>query len=511
MSTTSTVSVPTSVAVARVPLWINGQHAASQSGRHGVVTNPATGEVIRAVPFADAADVDRAVKAAVAAFPAWRVTPPLRRARILNRFRDLVEQHQKEIASIVSEEHGKVFLDAMGSVQRGLEVVEFAVGAPQLLKGDHAESVGRGIDAHSRLQPIGVCAGITPFNFPAMVPMWMFPLALACGNTFVLKPSEKDPSASIRLAELLKEAGLPDGVFNVVHGDKEAVDAILHHPDIKAVSFVGSTPIAKYIYSTAAAESKRVQALGGAKNHAVVLPDADLDFTVDALMGAAYGSAGERCMAISAVVAVGGAADPLVAALAAKARQLKVGPGSAEGMDMGPLVTAAHRDRVKGYIDAGAAAGASLVVDGRGLTVPGADRGFFVGPTLFDRVTPEMTIYTDEIFGPVLVVLRVDTLDEAIALVNRNPYGNGTAIFTASGAAARKFEDEIEVGMVGINVAIPVPMAFFSFGGWKQSLFGDLHVYGMEGIAFYTRTKAITTRWPARDAVSAGFHMPTTG
>jgi malonate-semialdehyde dehydrogenase (acetylating)/methylmalonate-semialdehyde dehydrogenase len=339
----------------------------------------------------------------------------------------------------------------------------------------------------------------------------MFPMALACGNTFVLKPSEKDPSASVRLAELLKEAGLPDGVFNVVHGDKEAVDAILHHPDIKAVSFVGSTPIAKYIYSTAAAQGKRVQALGGAKNHAVVLPDADLEFTVDALMGAAYGSAGERCMAISAVVAVGAAADPLVAALAAKARQLKIGPGSSEGMDMGPLVTAAHRDRVKGYIDAGAAAGASLVVDGRGHVVPGFDRGFFLGPTLFDRVTPEMSIYTDEIFGPVLVVLRVQTLDEAIALVNRNPYGNGTAIFTASGGAARTFEDEIEVGMVGINVAIPVPMAFFSFGGWKQSLFGDLHVYGMEGISFYTRTKAITTRWPARDAVSAGFHMPTTG
>jgi malonate-semialdehyde dehydrogenase (acetylating)/methylmalonate-semialdehyde dehydrogenase len=507
----STISAPASIAVARVPLWIDGQRTASLGTRHGVVTNPATGDVIRTVPFADAADVDRAVKAAVAAFPAWRATPPLRRARILNRFRELVELHQKDIASIVSEEHGKVFLDAMGSVQRGIEVVEFAVGAPQLLKGDHSESVGRGVDAHSRLQPIGVCAGITPFNFPAMVPMWMFPMALACGNTFVLKPSEKDPSASIRLAELLKEAGLPDGVFNVVHGDKEAVDAILHHPDIKAVSFVGSTPIAKYIYSTAAAEGKRVQALGGAKNHAVVLPDADLDFTVDALMGAAYGSAGERCMAISAVVAVGGVADPLVAALAAKARQLKVGPGSSEGMDMGPLVTAAHRDRVKGYIDAGAAAGASLVVDGRGLTVPGADRGFFVGPTLFDRVTPEMTIYTDEIFGPVLVVLRVNTLDEAIALVNRNPYGNGTAIFTASGAAARRYEDEIEVGMVGVNVAIPVPMAFFSFGGWKQSLFGDLHVYGMEGIAFYTRTKAITTRWPARDAVSAGFHMPTTG
>src|ERR1700704_4696340 len=471
MSSSTAAPHPTLVAVARVPLWINGQQAAPHSTRHGVVTNPATGEVIRTVPFADAADVDAAVKAAVAAFPVWRATPPLRRARILNRFRDLVEQHPKELAAPVSEEHGKVFLDAMGSVQRGIEVVEFAVGAPQLLKGDHAESVGRGVDAHSRLQPLGVCAGITPFNFPAMVPMWMFPMALVCGNTFVLKPSEKDPSASIRMAELLKEAGLPDGVFNVVHGDKVAVDAILHHPDIKAVSFVGSTPIAKYIYATAAAQGKRVQALGGAKNHAVVLPDADLEFTVDALMGAAYGSAGERCMAISAVVAVGAAADPLVAGLAAKARQLKIGPGAAEGMDMGPLVTAA----------------------------------------LCDRVTPEMTIYTDEIFGPVLVVLRVNTLDEAIALVNRSPYGNGTAIFTGSGGAARRFEDEIEVGMVGINVAIPVPMAFFSFGGWKQSLFGDLHVYGTEAITFYTRTKAITARWPARDAVSAGFHMPTTG
>jgi malonate-semialdehyde dehydrogenase (acetylating)/methylmalonate-semialdehyde dehydrogenase len=504
----STVSA---TAVAPVPFWIDGAHVTAHGTRHGIVTNPATGETIRRVPFADAADVDRAVKAAASAFPAWRATPPVRRARILNRFRELVEQHQKELAALISEEHGKVFLDAMGSIQRGIEVVEFAVGAPQLLKGDHAESVGRGVDAHSRLQPIGVCAGITPFNFPAMVPMWMFPMALACGNTFVLKPSEKVPSASVRLGELLKEAGLPDGVFNVVHGDKEAVDAILHHPDIKAVSFVGSTPIAKYIYATAAAQGKRVQALGGAKNHAVVMPDADLDFTVDALMGAAYGSAGERCMAISAVVAVGGAADPLIAALSAKARVLKIGPGSAEGMDMGPLVTAAHRDRVKGYIDAGQAAGASLVVDGRGVSVPGFDRGFFLGPTLFDRVTPDMSIYTDEIFGPVLVVLRVSSLDEAIGLVNRNPYGNGTAIFTASGAAARKFEDEIEVGMVGINVAIPVPMAFFSFGGWKQSLFGDLHVYGMESVAFYTRTKAITTRWPARDAVSAGFHMPTTG
>ncbi len=507
MSST-TLSSP---AATRVPLWINGQPAASKSARFGEVTNPATGQVIRTVPFADAADVDAAVTAAAAAFPAWRDTPAVRRARVLNRFRDLVEKHQKELAALITEEHGKVFLDAMGSVQRGIEVVEYAVGAPELLKGAYSEQVGRGVDAHSRLQPLGVCAGITPFNFPAMVPMWMFPMALACGNTFVLKPSEKDPSCAVRLAELLKEAGLPDGVFNVVHGDKDAVDAILQHPDVKAVSFVGSTPIAKYIYATAAANGKRVQALGGAKNHAVVLPDADLDFTVDALMGAAYGSAGERCMAISAVVAVGGAADPLVAKIAAKARQLRVGPGAADGMEMGPLVTAAHRDRVTGYIDAGVADGATLVVDGRGLEVEGYERGFFVGPTLFDRVTPAMSIYKDEIFGPVLVVLRADSLDEAIGIVNRNQYGNGTALFTSSGAAARKYEDAIEVGMVGVNVAIPVPMAFFSFGGWKQSLFGDLHVYGPEGIAFYTRTKAITTRWPATHATSAGFHMPTAG
>jgi malonate-semialdehyde dehydrogenase (acetylating)/methylmalonate-semialdehyde dehydrogenase len=508
MSSTAAVSTP---AVTRVPLWINGQAARSNSTRFGDVTNPATGEVIRSVPFANAADVDAAVKAAAAAFPAWRDMPAVRRARILNKFRELIEKHQKELAALISEEHGKVFLDAMGSIQRGIEVVEFAVGAPELLKGAYSEQVGRGVDAHSRLQPLGVCAGITPFNFPAMVPMWMFPMALACGNTFVLKPSEKDPSSSIRMAELLKEAGLPDGVLNVVHGDKEAVDAILHHPDIKAVSFVGSTPIAKYIYATAAANGKRVQALGGAKNHAVVLPDADLDFTVDALMGAAYGSAGERCMAISAVVAVGAAADPLIEKIAAKANQLKIGPGAAEGMDMGPLVTSAHRDRVKGYIDAGVAEGASLVVDGRGVKIAGYEKGFFLGPTLFDRVTPEMSIYRDEIFGPVLVVLRASSLDDAIGIVNRNPYGNGTAIFTSSGAAARRYEDDIEVGMVGVNVAIPVPMAFFSFGGWKQSLFGDLHVYGPEGIAFYTRTKAITTRWPATNAVSAGFHMPTAG
>jgi malonate-semialdehyde dehydrogenase (acetylating)/methylmalonate-semialdehyde dehydrogenase len=497
--------------VTKIPLWIDGRAAASQSARTGNVTNAATGQVIRTVPFANAADVDAAVRAANAAFPAWRDTPSLRRARILTKFLDLLQQHQREIATLVSEEHGKVFLDAMGSVQRGTEVVEFAIGAPHLLKGEHSESVGREVDAYSRRQPLGVCAGITPFNFPAMVPMWMFPIALACGNTFILKPSEKDPSASIRIAELLAEAGLPPGVFNVIHGDKEAVDAILHHPDIKAVSFVGSTPIAKYIYTTAAANGKRVQALGGAKNHAVVLPDADLDFAADAIIGAAYGSAGERCMAISAVVTVGDVADPFVSALAERAKRLKIGAGTAEGMDMGPLVTAAHRDKVKSYVDAGAAQGATLVVDGRGLVVSGYENGFFLGPTLFDHVKPEMSIYQDEIFGPVLVVLRVETFDEAIDLVNRNPYGNGTAIFTNSGGAARRFEESVEVGMVGINVPIPVPMAFFSFGGWKQSLFGDLHVHGLEGVKFYTRTKAVTTRWPHAEAVRPGFNMPTMG
>jgi malonate-semialdehyde dehydrogenase (acetylating)/methylmalonate-semialdehyde dehydrogenase len=511
MSPTVDTAKPAAANVSTVPMWINGKPATPHSTRSGPVTNAATGEVVRTVPFADKDDVDAAVKAAVAAFPAWSATPPLRRARILTRFRELMEAHQKEMATIISEEHGKVFLDAMGSIQRGIEVIEFAIGAPHILKGEHSGSVGRGVDAHSRLQPLGVCAGITPFNFPAMVPMWMFPIALACGNTFILKPSEKDPSAAVMMAKLLKEAGVPDGVLNVVHGDKEAVDAILNHPDIKAVSFVGSTPIAKYIYATAAANGKRVQALGGAKNHAVVMPDADLEFTADALIGAGYGSAGERCMAISAIVAVGAAAEPLVARIAEKAKTLKIGPGTAEGMDMGPLVTRAHRDKVSSYVDAGVEAGATLVVDGRGLKIPGHESGFFLGPSLFDHVKPEMTIYKDEIFGPVLVVLRVNTLDEAIKLVNANPYGNGTAIFTSSGAAAHRFEDEIEVGMVGINVPIPVPMAFFSFGGWKQSLFGDLHMHGLEGIYFNTRTKAVTTRWPNEDAVSSGFIMPTLG
>jgi malonate-semialdehyde dehydrogenase (acetylating)/methylmalonate-semialdehyde dehydrogenase len=509
MSTTAPVFNSASPALAALPLWIDGRPVAAQGVRSGDVTNAATGQVVRTVPFAAAADVDAAVAAAARALPMWRGTPPLRRARILTRFRELVELNQKSIATMISEEHGKVFLDAMGEVQRGIEVVEFACGAPHLLKGAQSGSVGTGVGAHSRLEPVGVCAGITPFNFPAMVPMWMFPVALACGNTFILKPSEKDPSASVRLAELLKEAGLPDGVFNVVHGDREAVDAILEHPGIHAVSFVGSTLVARHVYTRAAATGKRVQALGGAKNHAVVMPDADLAFTADALVGAAFGSAGERCMAISAVVAVGAIGDPLVARLGELARALRIGPGSAEGMDMGPLVTRAHRDRVKAYIDAGVKQGARLVLDGRGLNIAGHEEGFFLGPTLFDEVTPGMSIYQDEIFGPVLVVLRVDTLDEAIDLVNGNPYGNGTAIFTSSGGAAHKFEERVEVGMVGINVPIPVPTAFYSFGGWKQSLFGDLHMYGTEGVAFYTRTKAVTTRWPQADAASSGFMMPT--
>ena len=493
-----------------VPFWIHGQRAAAQSERRGIISNPSTGEPIRSVPMANTADVDAAVQSARAAWPAWRATPPLRRARILARFRELLEANQKAIATLISEEHGKVFLDAMGSVQRGIEVVEFASGAPHLLKGTFSESVGREVDAYSILQPVGVCAGITPFNFPAMVPLWMLPVALACGNTFILKPSEKDPSPSILMAELLKEAGLPDGVFNVIHGDKDAVNAILEHPGIDAISFVGSTPIAKYIYTTAAAAGKRVQALGGAKNHAVVMPDADMAFTADAIMGAAYGSAGERCMAISAVVAVGDAGDRLIAELETRVRALKVGPSLEPGSEMGPVVTAEHRQRILGYIDAGVAQGASLVVDGRSLVVPGHERGFFVGPTLFDHVGPQMTIYQDEIFGPVLVVVRAASLEDAIGIINANQYGNGTAIFTRSGAAARIFEHEVQVGMVGINVPIPVPMAFYSFGGWKASLFGDLHVHGTEGIKFYTRTKAVTRRW-TEDPAAVTFHMPTLG
>ena len=493
-------------------LWINGKHTASLGSRTAEVTNPATGSVIRHVPLATSEDVKAAVAAARAAYPAWRDTTALRRSRILNRFRELLEMHRAELARLASEEHGKTLEDAAGSVQRGIEVVEFAVGAPHLLKGEHAENVGRGVDCHSVLQPVGVCAGITPFNFPAMVPMWMFPIAIACGNTFVLKPSEKVPSCSLRMAELFKEAGLPDGVFNVVPGDKEAVDALLIHPDVRAISFVGSTPVAKYIYETAAHHGKRVQALGGAKNHAVVLPDASLDFTADAIMGAAYGSAGERCMAISTVVAVGDIADELVAKLKDKAERLVTGPGDQKGVDMGPVISKQHKDRIVGYIDSGVAQGARLVTDGRGIVVPGFESGYFVGPTLFDHVSTEMTIYREEIFGPVLIVLRAASLGDAINLINSNPYANGTAIFTSSGAAARRFQNEIEVGMVGINVPIPVPMAFFSFGGWKSSLFGDLHMHGMEGVYFYTRTKAVTTRWPElSDKKTSMLAMPTLG
>ncbi len=493
-------------------LWIGGKPVRSASGRAGDVFDPATGEVVRRAPFASAEEVGAAVAAAKAAFPAWRDTPPVRRARILARFRELLEANRDSLARLVSEEHGKTLPDAAGSVQRGIEVVEFVCGAPHLLKGERAEDVGRGIDTHSALQPLGVCAGITPFNFPAMVPLWMFPVAIACGNTFVLKPSEKVPSTSLRLAQLFQEAGLPDGVLNVVPGDREAVDALLAHPDVAAVSFVGSTPVARHVYETGTRNGKRVQALGGAKNHAVVLPDADLAFTADALVGAAYGSAGERCMAISAVVAVGAAGDPLVAAIAERAEKLPVGPGTARGVEMGPVITAAHRERIVGLVGAGVAEGARLVVDGRKLRVPEGGKGFFVGPTLFDRVTPAMSIYREEIFGPVLVVLRAQTLDEALEVVNRNPYGNGTAVFTRSGAAAQRFARDVQVGMVGVNVPIPVPMAFFSFGGWKQSLFGDLHVHGPEGIAFYTRTKVVTTRWPASDEeLRASFAMPTHG
>jgi malonate-semialdehyde dehydrogenase (acetylating)/methylmalonate-semialdehyde dehydrogenase len=494
-----------------VSLWVNGRKEAATSRRAGEVTNPATGAVTRRVPFCNRADIDTAVAAAHAAYPKWRDTPPLRRARILMRYRELLEANREALARLVTDEHGKTLSDAAGSVQRGIEVVEFAMGIPHLVKGEHSEEVGTGVDCHSLRQPLGVCAGITPFNFPVMVPLWMYPVAIACGNTFVLKPSEKVPSASMRMAELFKEAGLPDGVFNVVHGDKEAVDAILDHPDVKAVSFVGSTPIAKYIYETCARNGKRVQALGGAKNHAVVLPDADLEFAADALIGAAYGSAGERCMAISAVVAVGDVGDALVAKIRDKAARLKIGPGSDKDVDMGPLVTRAHRDRVAGYVEKGVAEGAKLVLDGRAFEAAGREEGFFLGASLFDHVTPDMTIYQDEIFGPVLGVLRAKTLDESIRLVNANPYANGTAVFTRSGGAARKFEREIDVGMVGINVPIPVPIAFFSFGGWRGSLFGDQHVHGMEGVRFYTRGKVVTTRWPTTDTEAPSFNMPTLG
>jgi malonate-semialdehyde dehydrogenase (acetylating)/methylmalonate-semialdehyde dehydrogenase len=481
-----------------IPHWIAGSETTGASTRYGAVWNPATGEQQAQVALAEPSDVDAAVAAAKKAFEEWRDVSLVRRARVMFALRDLIERHADEMAELIADEHGKVVSDAKGEVIRGLEVVEFACGIPTLLKGEYSEQVSTDVDAWSFRQPLGVVAGITPFNFPAMVPMWMHPVAIATGNTFILKPSERDPSLSNLVARLYAEAGLPEGVFNVVHGDKVAVDAILDHPDIAAVSFVGSTPIAKYVHQRASERGKRVQALGGAKNHAVVLPDADLEFAANHITAAGYGSAGQRCMAISAVVAVGGAGDPLVARLKEKALEVKVGPGRDQASDMGPVVTPEARDRITGYVDRGVQAGATLVVDGRGLAVDGHENGFFVGPTLFDRVGTGMDIYADEIFGPVLVVLRAETFDQALDIVNANPYGNGTAIFTSSGQAARQFQRQVQVGMIGINVPIPVPMAFYSFGGWKDSLFGDTHVHGPEGIRFYTRAKAVTSRWPDR-------------
>jgi malonate-semialdehyde dehydrogenase (acetylating) / methylmalonate-semialdehyde dehydrogenase len=494
--------------VKHVGHWIGGKPWAGEAASRGDIYNPATGQVTGTVDFATAAEVGAAVAAAAQAWPAWRETSLTKRADVLFAFRELIRKHRAELAAVISSEHGKVASDAAGEVSRGLEVVEFACGIPHLLKGGFSENVSTGVDVYSIRQPLGVVAGITPFNFPAMVPMWMFPIALACGNAFVLKPSEKDPSASLLLAELLAEAGLPDGMFNVVQGAKEAVDALLTHPEVKAVSFVGSTPIARYIYETGTAAGKRVQALGGAKNHMVVLPDADLDLAADAAVSAGFGSAGERCMAISVVVAVDPAGDELVEKIASRIPGLKVGPGDDERSEMGPLVTGPHRDKVASYLDSGVAEGATLAVDGRAHPVTGgAADGFWLGPSVLDNVTPEMACYRDEIFGPVLSVVRARGYDEAMAIINGNPYGNGTAIFTNDGGAARRFTHEVEVGMVGINVPIPVPMAYYSFGGWKSSLFGDTNVYGTEGVHFYTRGKAVTSRWldPSHGGVSLGF------
>ena len=491
--------------------FIGGSSFAHGGGELGEVFNPATGKCARKVLMGGAAEVDAAVKAAAAAFPSWAATPAPARARVMFAFRELLDKHSSEIAEIITAEHGKVLSDARGEVTRGLEVVEFACGIPQLLKGEFSEQVGRGIDSWSMRLPLGVCAGITPFNFPAMVPMWMFPVAIACGNSFILKPSERDPSASVRIAALLKQAGLPDGVFNVVHGDKRAVDAILEHPGIAAVSFVGSTPIAQYIYATGAARGKRVQALGGAKNHMMVMPDADLDQAADALVGAAYGSAGERCMAISVAVAVGRAGDALVERLVPRIEKLKVGPGTADGVEMGPLVSRQLVERVSGYIDSGIKEGARLVLDGRALKVRDHEDGFFIGGCLFDQVTPKMKIYREEIFGPVLSVVRAPDFETGLRLINEHEYGNGTSIFTRDGCAAREFTSRVQIGMVGVNVPIPVPMAFHSFGGWKRSIFGDTAMHGSEGIRFYTHLKTITARWPEHEhRMRAEFDIPTT-
>jgi len=516
----STLVSPLAAASETLPVrelthWIGGKPVAGTSGRFGDVYHPATGQIQAHVPLASESEVDAAVQAAAAAFPAWSAQPPLRRARVLFRFREIFEQRLDEVAALLTSEHGKVNSDARGEATRGLEVVEFATGIPQLLKGEYTEQVGTGIDSWSMRQPLGVVAGITPFNFPAMVPMWMFPIALACGNTFVLKPSERDPSASLLLAEMLKEAGLPDGVFNVVHGDKSAVDAILQHKTIQAVSFVGSTPIAEYVYREGTKAGKRVQALGGAKNHMIVMPDADLDQAADALVGAAYGSAGERCMAISVAVTVGHqTADELREKLASRIAKLRVGDGSNDlpgsPVDLGPLVTKTHLDKVTGYLETGVAEGAELAIDGRAAALP-AGEGFFLGACLFDHVKPAMRIYREEIFGPVLGVVRVNNFETALQLINDHEFGNGTSIFTRDGDTARDFAHRVQAGMVGINVPIPVPMAFHSFGGWKRSLFGDHAVHGPEGVRFYTRIKTITSRWPTGIRTGVDTSMPTLG
>ena len=484
--------------------WINGALDTHKPQRSGEVFNPATGKVTKTVAFADAATVDRAVNAATEAFVTWRHSSLTKRTQVLFAFRELVQQNKEKIAALITDEHGKVLSDAAGEVTRGLEVVEFACGIPHLLKGGFSEEVSSGVDVYSIRQALGPVAIISPFNFPAMVPMWFFPVAIACGNTVVVKPSEKDPSAVMLLAQLWKEAGLPDGVFNVLHGDKEAVDALLIHPGIKSISFVGSTPIARYVYETGTKAGKRVQALGGAKNHMIVLPDADLELAADAAINAGFGSAGERCMAISAIVAVEPIASALVEKIKSRMSSIKTGDGT-QGSDMGPLVTKVHRDKVASYIEAGSNEGATVVVDGRTLEIAGD--GFWLGPTLFDNVTPQMSIYKDEIFGPVLSIIRVNTYDEALNLVNSHQYGNGTAIFTNDGGAARRFQNEVEVGMVGINVPIPVPMAYYSFGGWKNSLFGDSHAHGTEGVHFFTRGKVVTSRWldPSHGGINLGF------
>jgi malonate-semialdehyde dehydrogenase (acetylating)/methylmalonate-semialdehyde dehydrogenase len=489
--------------------FVNGKIFEGESKKTSDVYNPATGEVSAQVTLATKKDVDAVVDIAQQAFHSWSNTPPLQRARILFKFKELIEKNSDELTKIIVSEHGKVYDDAKGSLTRGLEVVEFACGIPHLLKGEFTENVGRDVDSWSIRQSLGVCAGITPFNFPAMVPMWMFPIAIACGNTFILKPSEKDPSCPLMLAQLLKEAGLPDGVFNVVNGDKEAVDALLVNKKVSAISFVGSTPIAKYIYENAAKNEKRVQALGGAKNHCVVMPDADLDGAVNGLMGAAYGSAGERCMAQSVAVAVGGIGDELVKRLSEKVEALKVGPGMDKESEMGPLITKDHLDKVKGYVDIGVEEGANLVVDGRKLKLQGYEKGFYIGGCLFDHVTSQMRIYKEEIFGPVLSVVRVKDFDTAVKLINDHEYGNGVSLFTRDGDSARTFVNKIQVGMVGINIPIPVPMAFHSFGGWKRSLFGDQHMHGMEGVRFYTKLKTVTSRWPNGIKSNAEFIMPT--